>query len=525
MRGRTFAMIALAIVLAYAALLYRSAVNDSVTADETAHVGAGYSYWIKGDYRLNPEHPPFAKLLATIPLLFTKPPFPELPEQWSQGDEWSIGQMFLANGPQEIVMLCRIPMIVFTAAFALWLAFWMHRYVSSAAAFVALGFLILDPNIAAHGRLVTTDMPVTAFYLATCLYWWLWLRDGRTRDIWITGICLALALGSKFSAILLPPTMFLMWLLHRPHRKVKKAALLLPTPLILFTLYQGDIRSVSQDVVVMQRMVKANIEPTGWRQVPVPAYWWFRGAQLVYRHQYQGHQAYLLGEISQSGFVAYFPVAMLVKTATGTLLLLLAAAIYLARRRPWPLLLLAIPPVIYFAVALTQRIDIGLRHVLPVYPFLIVLFAMLFEQVRHSRAARIAIAAALLINAVEFARVYPRVLTFFNTPAGGPAAAPRYLLDSNIDWGQGLFDLKRTLAEIPHTCFAFEYFGSLAPGPYVGPSLQVPQNVEAARAQGCLIAVSVNRLFDPTRPWKYLRDREPIAVAGDSIYLWDAKRF
>jgi hypothetical protein len=149
---------------------------------------------------------------------------------------------------------------------------------------------------------------------------------------------------------------------------------------------------------------------------------------------------------------------------------------------------------------------------------------MLFEQVRHSRTAKILVAVALLINVVEFARVYPRPITFFNTPAGGPTAAPRYLLDSNIDWSQGLIDLKQTLTEIPHTCFAFEYFGSVYYEPYIGSALEVPQNLEAARAQGCLIAVSVNRLYDPTRPWKYLRDRPPIARSGDSIYLWDASR-
>jgi hypothetical protein len=488
-------------ILAYTALLYRSAAHDSVTADETAHVAAGYSYWLTGDYRLNPEHPPLAKLLATIPLLVLKPPFPNLPQEWADGDEWELGKQFLATDPQGIVMACRIPVILFTAGFALWLTFWMRRHVSTTAAFLVLAFLVLDPNIAAHGRLVTTDMQVTAFYIATSLYWFLWLRHGRTRDLWITGICLGLALASKFSSVILPLAMFLMWFASRPRPKVRLAALLIPTALIIISVYRFDTRSVSQDEVVMQRMIRAKIEPNGWRTVPVPAYWWFRGAQLLYRHQHQGHQAYLLGDVSQSGFVAYFPVGMLVKTASGTLLLLLAGGIYLARRgipdNFRPALLLAIPPAVYFAVALTQRIDIGLRHVLPVYPFIYVLGAMLFEQVRHSRTAKILVAVALLINVVEFARVYPRPITFFNTPAGGPTAAPRYLLDSNIDWSQGLIDLKQTLTEIPHTCFAFEYFGSVYYEPYIGSALEVPQN---------------------------LRDRPPIARSGDSIYLWDASR-
>ena len=539
---RLFPVVVIGSALLYAALLFLSVRTENETNDEPAHIIAGYSYWVKRDFRLNPEHPPLSKLLCTIPLLFLKPAFPDDPSAWAEADEFKLGKELLYSSPDgghRILLACRSVTILFTGAFAVFLAFWTRRNVSTKAALVVFFLFLLDPNMAAHGRYVTTDIFVTAFFFFTPVCWFTWLRTRQNRDLWLTGVVLGLALASKFSAVLLFPILAVIWaviwMLRRERRERIPfartfAALILIPAAMLFLLYAGDTRSTAQDPLIANRFDAQSKTSSAWQRVPVPGYYWFRGLQLVARHQLGGHAtpAYLLGTLSTKGFVAYFPVAFLVKTPTGTLLLLAAGLLFLRRSRASSDLLLAlgIPIAMYMCVAIFSSIDIGIRHILLIYPFLYVLLATLLESVPLPRAVQLALGLALLVNLAEFVQVYPYPLAFFNTLAGGPKAGPRYLLDSNLDWGQGLIDLREELALKPHTCLALEYFGRADTNYYFPDHRPVPGTLEEAKRQPCLIAISVQRLYgDPAQQFSYLRAYEPIARPGYAIYLYDPSRF
>lgn len=516
--------------LVYAGLLFRSVAAENETNDEPAHIAAGYSYWTTGDFRLNPEHPPFAKLLATIPLLFLKPPFPDDPAAWAQADEFQLGKELLyssADGGHRILMACRSMTILFTAGFAVALAFWARRHLAGIAALVVFFLFLLDPNMAAHGRYVTTDIFVTAFFFFTAAWWYDWLRTGHSKYLWLTGVALGLALGSKFNAVLLFPVLLAMWAIHRRRSNGKTLAAMIAVPaVIVFALYFGDTRSVARDPLVNARYDARAQAAAAWQRVPVPGYYWFRGVQLVARHQLGGHAtpAYLLGKLSTKGFVGYFPVAILVKTPTGTLLLLASALLFFRRLAGFAAL--AIPIAVYLPVAMLSSIDIGIRHILLIYPFLYVLLGMFAERVAMLTLAKIAVGLALVVNLAEFARVYPHPLAFFNTLAGGPQAGPRYLLDSNLDWGQGLIHLRDQLSSRPHSCVALEYFGRADKNYYVPGFRPVPGSAEEAKRQPCLIAISVQRLYgDPDRRFSYLLAYQPVARPGYSMYLYDPAKF
>ena len=529
-----FSLSVLVLTLLYAALLFRSVANENETNDESAHIVSGYSYWLKHDYRLNPEHPPLSKLLCTAPLLILGPPFPNDRSAWEKADEFQLGHELLYGSPnqvQRILLACRSVTILFTASFAVWLAFWARRYFSDAAAFLIFLLFILDPNIAAHARYVTSDAFVSAFFFATCVLWYGWLQHHRKRDLWLTGLALALALSSKFNAILLLPILFLLWILNgrrtwrRDLRQLIIPLILLPFCLI-FALYAGDTRSVSQDPLIASRLEARAQQPSRWERIPVPAYYWFRGVQLLSRHQETGHLSYLFGKLSYSGFIAYFPVAMLVKTPTGTLLLLAAAFLYLCFnfKSPYPWYL-SIPPLVYLAIAMVSRVDIGIRHIVLIYPFLYARFGWMFDRLSKQRTARLLMFLAVLLNLVEFVRVYPNSIAFFNTLSGGPTAGPRYLLDSNVDWGQGLIHLRDDLASRPHSCVALSYFGRADTHYYLGETRPVPNSAAEAQAQHCLIAVSVEHLYgDPVHRLSYLLKYRPIARPSYSIYLYDPAR-
>lgn len=514
--------------------MFRSVQTENETNDEPAHIAAGYSYWVTGDFRLNPEHPPFAKLLCTIPLLFLKPGFPDDPAAWAQADEFQIGKELLyasrdgtGDGGHRILLACRAMTIAFTSCFAVVLAFWARRHLPPGAALLVLFLFLLDPNIAAHARYVTTDIFVTAFFFLTVAWWYDWLRTGQSKYLWLTGVALGLALGSKFNAVLLFPVLLAMWLIHRRRAGARTFAALVAVPaVILFALYFGDTRPVSKDPLVSARYDARAQTAAAWQRVPVPGYYWFRGLQLVARHQLGGHAtpAYLLGKLSTKGFVDYFPVAMLVKTPTGTLLLLAGTLLFFRRAKAFSAL--AVPVALYLPIAMLSSIDIGIRHILPIYPFLYVLMAVFAERAATSKFARIAIGLALMVNAAEFARVYPHPLAFFNTLAGGPEAGPRYLLDSNLDWGQGLIHMRDEISSRPHSCVALEYFGRADKDYYFSGFRPVPASAEEAKRQSCLIAISVQRLYgDPDHRFSYLLGYPPIARPGFAMYLYDPSRF
>jgi len=254
-------------------------------------------------------------------------------------------------------------------------------------------------------------------------------------------------------------------------------------------------------------------------------------------HNSNGIPSYLLGHFRRHGWWQYFPVAFLVKTPTGVLAGCAIAAYFLWRRRGDAhsnrllIACLALPPVVYFTLSLFSSFNIGVRHILPIYPFLYVLLA--WSLLRHDRVlnkatGRIAAIVALCV-AVESISVYPHYLPFFNWASGGPRNGSRYLLDSNIDWGQDLANLgdfikKRGVSPICTALFTaapVEYYG------IVGRDLNVTGIPEGAGHLPCAVAVSVNLLqglYNSPNKFAALRKREPLARIGNSIYVYDLPR-
>jgi hypothetical protein len=198
----------------------------------------------------------------------------------------------------------------------------------------------------------------------------------------------------------------------------------------------------------------------------LPAHPVLLGLHAIIEHAEAGHPSYLLGEKSKTGWWYYFPVVFAVKTPTALLVLLavwVPAGLWRLRGRGfWPPSLpwigLTIPPLLWFGSAMFSRLNIGVRHILPIYPFLFVLVAAVVIPVLRRRAVLLLLPVALM-QTWETARIHPYYLAFFNSLAGGPEKGPSYVLDSNIDWGQDAKRLGKYVRElgIPHVCIA--YFG------------------------------------------------------------------
>jgi hypothetical protein len=261
-----------------------------------------------------------------------------------------------------------------------------------------------------------------------------------------------------------------------------------------------------------------------------------RGLLFVMTHS-EARPTFLLGELSDRPRAGYFLVTFLLKTPVPLLLLTALALLRVGRLSSRDAAFLWLPVAVYAAFALTRGLQIGHRHLLPVYPFLFVAAGEAAARLwSWRRPAGLAVAAALgLWYAGGTLRQHPHHLAYFNEIAGGPGNAWRLLVDSNLDWGQ---DLKRLAAWMRANGVArikLSYFGSADPA-YYGiasealPGYTAPHAAHVTREirPGDVVAVSATNLQgvyldDEDRAlMARFRALEPIGRAGWSIRIYRA---
>jgi len=214
-------IIAVAVVLSIA-----SSWNDSLVVDEVPHIGAGYSYLVKGDMRLNMEHPPLAKDLAAIPLLFLNLNQSAFQSKFWQTDvngQWEFGRLFIFNSGNDadlIRHLARLPMLLFFILSAALLFKWARRLYGNAGAIISLVLFSFSPTVIAHSRFVTTDMAALFGVLLATYFFINYLKNQTTKNLIIAGLVFGVALLCKFSTVLLVPFFVLLALLYPSRRRV-----------------------------------------------------------------------------------------------------------------------------------------------------------------------------------------------------------------------------------------------------------------------------------------------------------------
>ncbi len=422
-----------AVALGVAALLLAAFVAQAVgsmrlltaSGDETVHLPAGYSYLATGRLRLNPEHPPLIKQLCALPLLLLRPQLDLDDPAWraEPPDQAAFGYRFLyGNDADRLLFWGRLPTVLLAVLLGALVACWAAELFGRAAGLLALGLYVFCPNVIAHARYVTMDLGLACFFTA-CLYLtWRYVRHGGRANLALAGVTLGLALGAKFSAVILLPALALLLALAALSGRggwrawaLAGAAMLALAGLVVWAVYL----------------------------FPLDPSFYLDGMREVNRNHRPDYAEYLMGQFAIDGWWHYFIVAFLVKTPLPTLVLLAAAAATLRRRRAGHWLdeaFLLLPAGLFFVVTSALADDIGVRYLLPVYPLAFVFAGRLAPWALGSRRRAGALALLGLWLVFGTVRSYPDQLAYFNELAGGPRNGHRWLDDSNIDWGQ---DLKR----------------------------------------------------------------------------------
>jgi hypothetical protein len=555
MKTRYFFWPAVAVILAVVGTLeVRSARAEVQTWDEGIHIVAGYSYLTLGDYSWNVEHPPLVKMVSAWPLTLMGLTAHPYAADGKKNDQVQYGIDFLYKNRRHadsILIAARSANILLTLLFACAVAWWTRRRWGPAAGVAAAALCAFDPNLMAHGRYVTTDFPVTVFFFFACVLWVEYLEKATPWRLLAAAAAIGLALITKFSAVLLIPSLVILYAacwIRRPREfPVRRAALAAGvvfsvTVLMVVVVYWPEtLRCVRttvprlSTVAVRNNAIGRTLYRFGkWFHLPAHAY--LQGLNHVAEHNAGGHPSYLMGMRSETGWWYYFPAVFAVKSTMAALLatvLMLAAGLWQAWRREWlsPMALgLVVPPVLYFVFSMTSGINIGMRHILPVYPFLYVGAAAWLTTRANWRLGAGVLAAVVALQIAECARITPDYLAFFNELAGGPGRGPEYLVDSNIDWGQDVKKLGLWLdAHAGNRRARVFYFGNAQMRYYGIDEMGFPEPLDQKGwdeiDEYCVANVTpLQGVYVPLNALAPLRLREPVAKIGWSMYVYDLRK-
>jgi hypothetical protein len=456
----------------------------SETLDEVAHIGAGMEWLELGRYTFEPQHPPLARVAGAVGPYLLGIRVDGAPDMWTAGRRtlYADGR-YLRN-----LTAARLGILPFFALAALFVWRLGREAFGPDVALGAVACFTLLPPVLAHFGVATTDGPFEAMFAATLYAMVRWLRQPTVRrGAWL-GVAAGLALVTKFSALpylgltMAFATLIRLWSVRQQRRQALgfdsgDRASVEPEG------QEGGVSWTWRGVATSLAVASVAAFVVAWasyrfsvgsiRGIPLPAPEIVRGIRDVAEHNRGGHPSYFLGEFHVTGVWYFFPVLLLIKTPLSALVLGVVGLGILARRGWQHADWIALVPIAVVAailtVAIPSRINIGLRHVLPIYIALAfgagVAWQYAWRRLRVA-PARAALVVATALMAIGSVTIHPDYLAYFNVLAGRDPS--RIVSDSDLDWGQDLFRLARVVREQKIDTLRFAHMFSGDVGPIVG---------------------------------------------------------
>jgi 4-amino-4-deoxy-L-arabinose transferase-like glycosyltransferase len=370
--------------------------SESLTWDEEDHMYAGYRMWKNGDFGLNPEHPPLVKFLAALPILGEKLWVPPLKGIQFKGEAYLDGRDWLEHndgGSQRLVFRMRLAAAVLAIALSLVVFFSAREWFGTTAALVALTLITFDPNILAHSGLVTTDVGATLFFLAAVWAFYRYVTKPTLVRLAIAGVVLGLLLATKHSGVLIGPMMFVLicWeIAAAPKGTGWRVALRLGGALAAMVLLAVGVLWAFYGFRYSARPAGLQLVPTleEYRQnlngFDRGVIWWMAHLHVLPESYLmgmvdvkvfeKGFSTYVLGQWHPNGVWWYFPAAIAIKTTLGMLGLVFLAGYAIVtgksgkgREHSRALVYVLFVWVAYLVTAILNGLNIGVRHILPLY--------------------------------------------------------------------------------------------------------------------------------------------------------------
>ncbi len=557
----------LVLLAAMVVLMWQPMREEVATFDEPLFLGAGYTYLKGMGLHIDPEQPPLAKEWSALPLLFMdvkiferaaryldpQRGYPET-RTWSDEhvsvqslfplgrDSWyfrpmSEGYMFGnlllydgANDAEKLLFVGRLMQVILTLLTGAVIFFWVRQLAGGEAAIFGMVLWVFNPIALAYGHLVLTDMGATLTFLLGVWSFSKLLQQPTSVRAVLLGVATGSAFLMKFTAVLLPPMYAVMaviwWCKTPPDRKrwgTLGKVIALAGLVTWITILVGYAPYWSPPPFLPAEQAA---------QMGVP--WWFqrfrfclippdffKGLACQIGHSHVGHWSYLRGQWRRTGWWYYYLVALGLKSPIPWLILLLVGFI-LGLKTAWRGAVLSCMPwiaaAVYLGFAMSSTINIGVRHLLPMIALLTVgIAAQIGSQPKTVRIGAWVLCSWLAVTALL---AHPDYIKYFNEIAGGKHEGYRYLLDSNLDWGQDVKPLKKFL-EDHHIDHIYQYYcGRDVILDYYKISNTRVQADQAHELRDGILVVSVQEAMSPD--WNWLREsHHPLACVADTFLVYD----
>lgn len=472
-----------------------AAARKSVTFDEVLHLASGYAYWEFGDFRVQPTNGNLPQRWATLPLWIADVPYPTRDQaEWHQptylGLELGRQMLYqIGNDPDRLLAVSRFMISLFSAALGLLIYAWSRSLFGKLGGLCSLALFAVSPCFLAHGFLATSDAAAAACYLAATGSLWQALHKVSVGRWAAASVSVGLLAVAKMSAPLFAPMALLMvavrvgygrpWLVAIGRRRrlvTSRAAQTLLAAGLGLLLFAAAVVTIwafhdfRYDAMVDAVAGRDNFSES-WASLldgiggTQPLFNWCRESRVLpeaylyglahtIKHS-QERSAFLLGDYSMTGWWYFFPYCFLAKSATFELIagLVAGATLIYAATKASPRmrkrgLYYAVPLAalwcVYWGAAVTSNLNIGNRHLLPIYgPWYIGCGALAWLTYARRTWLRSLCAVLLCAGFADAAFAYPHYLAYFNAWVGGPDRGYLQLIDSSLDWGQDLKELGR----------------------------------------------------------------------------------
>jgi 4-amino-4-deoxy-L-arabinose transferase-like glycosyltransferase len=550
------------ILLASGVTAWLAASTKSATYDENIHLAGSWIGLHERDFRVDRGNYTLWGYWAALPngpaalrVDHDDPLWREMLRDYKRQDLWSRKVLYATpgNDTDRLLNRSRAMMTVIGLCLGALIGWWARQLRGAVAALAAVFAYALDPNILAYAPLVKNDVVFAFLFLAfSHAVWKLGRKPGWGGALYVALVC-GVAVNVKTAGLILLPLSVAM-LVFAPARRCR--LLLAVTPLVAVAVAvavtwasydfrfaptpEGDDRLNTSAVIEDLDTENAFVAGLLWieRHRLLPQAW---TSGTIYQYSdLQSRPSFLLGEYSTTGWWYYFPLAMLFKTPLATLIALLLAVVGIFAGRAagglrwprWSTLCLTIPPLCYGLPAMLSGVNIGLRHILPVCPFIFIGLgcgmASLWKLGKtYYRVAALLLAAWLL---AATAASYPHYLSYFNEAVGGARGALGLIGNSNLDWGQDLKLLAAWQRRHPGEKLYLAW-PSIADPRYYGIEYTTMRFEWRTRPRGSpgpepgVLAISATVLQGTYVPHlrdqlAELRGQEPIEVLGGTIYLY-----
>jgi len=528
----------------------------SQTTDEPAHVATGMEWLERGTYTFEPLHPPLARVAVAVGPYLSGLRLEDHQNLWLEGNEILVAQgRYLHN-----LSLARSGVLPFflLATFLVW--YWARVRYGDGPGLVATFLFTTSPVVLAHAGLATTDMAATATFTAAIFCYINFLeRPTYLRSV-IFGAATALAILSKFSALVFLPAcgftvLLIRWLMarrtndHAPEaaRAPWARALALAASVMFLLAWAGYRFSVSSATDAAARphytidqlfgtrgtLHNAAYAAAEYPFIPAPAF--FQGLAKLRFKEATGHKSYLLGHVRQNGWWYFFPVALAVKSTIPFLILVAMGVFYLCKSAwlldgNWVSVAPVFAALALLLVCMPSHINIGVRHILPIYPLLAIIGGVgacrFWNRIKPKYAGPAVILVLLAWQLTCSIRIHPDYLAYFNEFAG--MHPERILIGSDLDWGQDLLRLSAALQQrhIDQVSIAYAGSSKLDLRNFDLPPLRIllPYQPATGWIAISLLQLKVGDLGFPAYGFSWLEAYQPVDLVGRSIRLYYVPR-